>query len=281
MEISELKKLTLSNLALIMLNKNLSEDLRFYAELEFKIRCRNMGVTPEDFCGVGRSFYQETEGDKIIKRGFDINNYLFKPNPNMQELMEAYYTNYYGEKNRLLMSEKHLCNEADFMAKFFSRICALEKGTLKRRIVSSTNPDDKKMLQTYLDALDLRTKQMRDEKKEADFLNRIEFNEAFEVIDEHIPLEIGNNLTLEQTYRILKSKTKTRVAGVLELLNDSILDPDICQDVYGLYKTVQDSSKLRSQKLQLLRQARQGFEVNYSSPQMRLTYPKVLEETRK
>lgn len=117
MEIEDLKHLCISNLILVILNKNNTDILRKCAEIELRKRIRNFGCEYDDFLHID---------DKVIKeRGLNINNYLISPNVDMQQLMETYFlyakdTHYYA--NGLLFSEKLLCNKLDFKIEFFSEI---------------------------------------------------------------------------------------------------------------------------------------------------------------
>ena len=63
---------------------------------------------------------------------------------------------------------------------------------------------------------------------------------------------------------------------ILNILNDTLYDPDLVQYLCGLKFVRKDSSKLSSQKKQLLQQLRNNFEVNYETEQIQ----KVLKRTK-
>lgn len=139
MEIKNLKKISILNLILIILNDKNDDILRKYAEIELRKRIKNVGCEFDDLLHFD---------DKVIqKRGLDVNNYLISPNINMQQLMETYFmydwqTNY--ESNYLLFSEKHLCNNVDFGDVFFTKVCTREIKNLNRRLQNSTSESQKK-----------------------------------------------------------------------------------------------------------------------------------------
>ena len=140
MEVWELKKISISNLILVILNDKNDDTLRKCAEIELKRRIRNVGWDYDDLLHFD---------DKVIKkRGLDVDNYLISPNVNMQQLMETYFmfdkdtelyylfdkdtesyylSDKYTDTNYLLFSEKHLCNEIGFAEPFFRKICSREK----------------------------------------------------------------------------------------------------------------------------------------------------------
>lgn len=63
---------------------------------------------------------------------------------------------------------------------------------------------------------------------------------------------------------------------ILNILNDTLYDPDLVQYLCGLKFVRKDSSKLSSQKKQLLQQLRNNFEVNYETEQIQ----KVLKRAK-
>ena len=77
-------------------------------------------------------------------------------------------------------------------------------------------------------------------------------------------------------YKILSSKLGMLKIEILETLNDTLYDSDLVQYLYGLKFVRKDSSKLYSQKRQLLQQLRNNFEVNYETDQIQ----KVLQRTK-
>lgn len=91
----------------------------------------------------------------------NIENYLISPNVNMQQLMETYFmyswqTDYYS--NYLLFSEKHLCNEANFAAPFFSKLCNAEINNINRRLEKAKTQSQKDILILLKRSLEERAK---------------------------------------------------------------------------------------------------------------------------
>lgn len=276
MEIKNLKKISISNLILIILNDKNDDILRKYAEIELRKRIKNVGCEFDDLLHFD---------DKVIqKRGLDVNNYLISPNINMQQLMETYFmydwqTNY--DSNYLLFSEKHLCNNADFGDAFFTKVCTREIKNLNRRLQNSTSESQKKVLLSIKQILEERNRTFKQSKQEILKDDPIELfchNEAMYQLDEDVGAchEFLQNRSDEEIYKLLSSKLGMLKIGILEALNDTLYDPDLVQYLCGLKFVRKDSSKLSSQRRQLLQQLRNNFEINYETDQIQ----KVLQRTK-
>ncbi|MBQ3021067.1 MAG: hypothetical protein IJD92_02435 [Bacilli bacterium] len=276
MEIKNLKKISISNLILIILNDKNNDILRKCAEIELKKRIKNVGWEFDDLLHFD---------DKVIqKRGLDVNNYLISPNINMQQLMETYFmydwqTNY--ESNYLLFSEKHLCNDVDFGDTFFTKVCTREIRNLNRRLQNSTSESQKEVLLSIKQILEERNKSFNLSKQEIlkdDPIELLCHNEAMYQLDGDVGTchEFLQNCSDEERYKLLSSKLGMLKIGILETLNDTLYDPDLVQYLCGLKFVRRDSSKLSSQKKQLLQQLRNNFEVNYETEQIQ----KVLQRTK-
>ena len=276
MEIKELKSISISNLILIILNNKNNDILRKCAEVELKRRIRNVGWEYDDLLHFD---------DKVIKeRGLELDNYLISPNVNMQQLMETYFifdkdADY--DSNYLLFSEKHLCNEVDFAATFFRKICSIEIKNIDKRINGSDITLQKEALLFIKQMLLERQKKAKQtirEIKKNDPVELLCANEAMYQLDSSHALchEFLYNISDEERYDILSSKLGMLKANILESLNDSLYDPDIIQYLCGLRFVRKDSSKLNRQKRQLLNQVRSGFEVDYQTETMK----KVLQKTK-
>lgn len=223
--------------------------------------------------------------DKVIqKRGLDVNNYLISPNINIQQLMETYFmydwqTNY--ESNYLLFSEKHLCNNVDFGDVFFTKVCTREIKNLNRRLQNSTSESQKKVLLSIKQILEERNRTFKQSKQEILKDDPIELfchNEAMYQLDEDIETchEFLQNCSDEERYKLLSSKLGMLKIVILNILNDTLYDPDLVQYLCGLKFVRKNSSKLSSQKKQLLQQLRNNFEVNYETEQIQ----KVLKRAK-
>lgn len=275
MEIRELKRISISNLILVILNDKNNDVLRKCAEIELKRRIRNVGWEYDDLLHFD---------DKVIKeRGLDVDSYLISPNVNMQQLMETYFmfdkdTDYYS--NYLLFSEKHLCNEIGFAEPFFRKICNKEIKNLDRRLNGSDIASQKELLisirQMLLERQQKEKQEIREIRKD-DPVELLCANEATFQLDSGLALchEFLYNISDEERYDILSSKLGMLKAGILESLNDSLYDPDIMQYLCGLKFVRKDSSKLNRQKRQLLSQARSGYEVDYQTETMQKALQRI------
>ncbi len=277
MEIKNLKNISISNLILIILNEKNSDIVRKCAEVELRKRIQNVGWEYDDLLHFD---------DKVIQqRGLDIENYLISPNVNMQQLMETYFmyawqTDYYS--NYLLFSEKHLCNEANFAAPFFSIVCNAEINNIKQRLEKEKNHSQKDLLLFFKHLLEEREKKVKQDKQKIfkdDPIELLCHNEAMYQLDGDIATchEFLQNCSDEKMYKLLSSNLGMLKLGILGLLNDTLFDADLVQYLCGLNFVIKDSSKLNRQKRQLLREARSDYEVNYESEGMQ----KVLQRINK
>lgn len=275
MEIRELKKISISNLILIILNDKNNDTLKKCAEIELKRRIRNVGWEYDDLLHFD---------DKVIKeRGLDVDSYLISPNVNMQQLMETYFmfnkdTDYYS--NYLLFSEKHLCNEIGFSEPFFRKICSKEIKNLDRRLNGSDIASQKELLISIRQMLLERQQKEKQEIREIRKNDPVELlcaNEAMYQLDGDVGTcrEFLYNISDEERYDLLSSKLGMLKVGILEMLNDSLYDPDIMQNLCGLKFVRKDSSKLNKQKRQLLSQARSGYEVDYQTKTMQKALQRI------
>ncbi len=277
MEIEDLKHLCISNLILVILNKNNTDTLRKYAEIELRKRIRNFGCDYDDFLHID---------DKVIKeRGLNINNYLISPNVDMQQLMETYFlyakdTHYYT--NGLLFSEKLLCNKLDFGMPFFRKICDCEIKNIDKRLKKVELESQKQLLLSIKSMLEKRqhnAKQTIIEVKEStlpfDVLCASDAMQELEAISLCSCLEFLCNISDEERYKLISSKLGMMKIAILERLNDTLFDPDLMQNLYGLMFATIDSFKLNRQKRKLLEQVRDGYKVDYESPRMQYALQKI------
>lgn len=273
MEIINLKKVSISNLVLIILNDKNKDILRKCAESELRKRIKNVNCEFDDLLHFD---------DKVIqKRGLDINNYLISPNINMQQLMETYFmydwkTDCYS--NNLLFSEKHLCNELDFGDTFFTKVCTKEIINLTKRLQNSTSESQKEVLLSIKQILEERNKSLKQSKQELfknDPIELLCYNEAMYHFEEVIGYEYLQNYSDEEMYKLLSSKLGILKAGALDILSETLYDLDFFQNLYGLRFVKKDSSKLSFQKSQLLNQLENNFEVNYETDQIQKVLHKI------
>ena len=88
-------------------------------------------------------------------------------------------------------------------------------------------------------------------------------------------LEFLYNISDEERYKLISSKLGKMKIAILEILNDSIFDLDLMQNLYGLKFAIKDSFKLNRQKKQLLQQVRNGYKVDYEDDTIQYTLQKV------
>ena len=277
MEIKNLKHISISNLILIILNDKNNDILRKYAEIELRKRIKNVGWEFDDLLHFD---------DKVIQtRGLDVNNYLISQNVDMQKLMETYFvydwqTSY--DSNCLLFSEKHLCNDMDFGDSFFTKVCTREIKNLKKRLKNTKDETQKENLLLFKHLLEERNKSFKQSKQEIlkdDPIELFCYNEAMYQLDGSVGIchEFLYNCSDEERYKLLSSRLGILKFGILETLNETLYDPDFVQYLCGLKFIRKDSSKLSTQKKQLLCQLRNNFDVNYETEQLQ----KVLQRIKK
>ena len=275
--VRDLKNKSISNLILIIINDKNNNTLRKSAEVELKRRIKNTGWEFNDILHLD---------DKVIKnRGLDIDNYLLSPNVNMQQLMETYFMANKSIDNSfdyLLFSEKHLCNYIDFGEPFFKKICSKEIENLDKRLNESDSKSQKELLITVKQMLQER------EQKVNQTINEIKKEDPFELLcANEASLQLGEllgsshnllyNISDEERYDILKSNLGLIKLVILDKLNSKLEDFDIIQNLYNLKFVRKDSSKLNEQKKQLLKQVKNGYEVNYQT----ITMQKALQKVKK
>lgn len=276
MEFENLKNISISNLILIILDNRNADMLRKYAEIELRKRVKNVGWEFDDLL--------HFDDKAIQKRGLDINNYLISSNINMQKLMEIYFTYDWQTNfasNYLLFSEKHLCNKEDFGDSFFTKVCTREIRNLDRRLQNSSSESEKENLLLIKQTLEERNKAFSQSKQEIlkdDPIELLCHNEAMYQLDgdSWSCHEFLQNYSDEEMYKLLSSKIGMLKIGILEILNDTLYDPDLVQYLCGLKFVKKDSSKLSHQKKQILQQLRNNFEVNYETESIQ----KVLKRTK-
>ena len=263
-KVEDLRKLPISHLILIILNDKYGSISREFAEIELKLRIKKLDIEFDDLLQFD---------DKVIKsRGLDIDNYLISKNVDMQKLMEAYFKydkdkggEYYLEE--LLFSEKHLCNELDLGEPFFRKVCLREIKNINNRLDKIEDLSEKALLvnvKNTLERRNLKTKEAIKQVYDKEFLEEIlTINEAFNQIGDFC-YDFVPEMSNEELYKIRISKLKRIKYSLLEVIDDYIFDLDMVQNLYLLNFVRKDGNKLNYQKKKLLRQVRNGFEVNYN-----------------
>lgn len=270
MDAKDLNKLTISHLILIIVDDTQRSFLRKFAEIELKDRIKNLGINFEDLI--------QMEFSKINARGIDINNYLFGPNPNIQQLMELYFSEVYETKfedSKILLSESHLCTDMNFMAKFFDKICNIEIKNLNERI-NYANPN-KETLLLFKNALKHRKEEIDKERKFLKGTGILEFNFAFNYLEDISFLSIESDLSKEEIYAIQKSRMKMLKWFILISLSDKAFESDLLSDLYILRRVLSDSLKLNNQRKILLSQVKKDFVVDYETENMQKVKQKIIK----
>ena len=276
MEARDLKKIPISHLAMIILDNKNDDYLRKFAEIELNNRIKHLEIQFDDL--------MQSELEVINKRGLDINNYLFSPNPNMQQLMELYFNEVYATKfkdSKILFSERHLCTDMNFMAKFFDKICDIEIANLSRRINSKYLESDKYTLMLFKKALENRQQYIKDGREKIyKGLEILEFNSALNYLADRGLLSLVSHYTDEDLNKIDKSNLKKIKYASLVMSQFLLLDYDIFQNLYGMKKVLEDSSKLSSQRRILLSQAKDGIDVDYEAENMQKAKQKLISSLK-
>ena len=263
-KVEDLRKLPISHLILIILNDKYGSISREFAEIELKLRIKKLDIEFDDLLHFD---------DKVIKsRGLDIDNYLISKNVDMQKLMETYFKydkdkggEYYSEE--LLFSEKHLCNELDLGEPFFRKVCLREIKNINNRLDKIEDLSEKELLvnvKNTLERRNLKTNEAIKQVYDKEFLEEIlTINEAFNQIGDFC-YDFVPEMSNEELYKIRISKLKRIKYSLLEAIDDYIFDLDMVQNLCLLNFVRKDGNKLNYQKKKLLRQVRNGFEVNYN-----------------
>ena len=201
MDVRNLSKLSISHLILIIVDSKQNSVLRKFAEIELKKRLKKLGVDVDDLI--------QMEFNKIMTRGININNYLLSPNPNIQQLMELYFSEVYEikfEDSNILLSKSHLCTDMNFFASFFDKICDVKIKNLDKKIKSENNNEATLLL--FKKALEHRKEEITKERKNFKGTDILEFNYAFNCLEDLSFASFEAGLSIEEMYAIQKSRMK-------------------------------------------------------------------------
>lgn len=288
----------LSAIALKIINNEENDEIRKLAELEIKKRFKYTSVKYDDF--------MQRENFVAQKRGYNVDSYLFREYPNMQQLMNLYFEhvcyyqtmdNYFSysidqpsnfdeyvrttaHKKRfddadLMLSEIHLCNGLNYQP-FFEKIAALEIKNLEKQIPS-------KMIQAVKNELILRLNtEKRSLLTETDitdvFYNELCIDDktgyeedVFELISEYFLLKNNLDNLDNKVYQDLPLLKKVRLL-IRELINCTAQDFEFTDNLKVNLIAISDAQKLKKQKTILLNQAKSGYKVDYSQ----INFPKQL-----
>lgn len=244
----EFKKLSISNLLLILLNENVNEITKQSVLIELQKRIKNIDVEIKDLMRMEKRIIDE--------RGDDANSYLTGPNPSMQQLMELYFSYLYApeqDKDYLLLSEFHLCNDMNLWFNFFDKICKYELVNLSKRINKVDSEIEREILIIVKDILSNRKQKIKTEGWND--------NKALYLFWETNMELWYNNPRDEDSLLCIFEDSIAEGFGEIFLENDII--NEILSRLYMIKVIIKDSSKLNKQKRILLNQVKNGYEVNY------------------
>ncbi len=270
MENIDVKNLTISNMSLFLLDKNTPSLVKKDLEVNLRKIIKNIGWNYDDLLN--------EEEKRINRRGFGVENYLFCDRPSMQQLMELYFTESYDsliKDSNLLFSERHLCNNMNFMANFFTKICDLQIIKLKDRLSNSSQLSslEKDILCFFKRVLEKRYVDMKERKN--NYYNGsdvLEFNEAVKLLKTYNLYVPNNNIISSDLNQFNESKLSVKLRNIFS--NSSFVNNDFCQDLLALKIVLMDSMKLKVQKDILIKEATLDDSVNYQSDTMKKVYEK-------
>lgn len=270
MENIDVKNLTISNMSLFLLDKNTPSLIKKDLEVNLRKIIKNIGWNYDDLLN--------EEEKRINRRGFGVENYLFCDRPSMQQLMELYFTESYDsliKDSNLLFSERHLCNNMNFMANFFTKICDLQIIKLKDRLSNSSQLSslEKDILCFFKCVLEKRYVDMKERKN--NYYNGsdvLEFNEAVKLLKTYNLYVPNNNIISSDLNQFNESKLSVKLRNIFS--NSSFVNNDFCQDLLALKIVLMDSMKLKVQKDILIKAATLDDSVNYQSDTMKKVYEK-------
>ena len=234
-----MNKLTISNLILLIINKENTSILRNEALKELKKRSYEYGL---DY-----NYFINFDEENINKRGFQTADYLFSRATDMQKLMDTYFSNIYTNDNKLLLSEMHLCNN---FGHFFDIITLKEmKNILKRLKDKNISISEKQRLLKVMEILKDRynTKGKHFFSNDDVYLILNYFKYDFSCEEMLSQKSLSNNELMRRT--MLGSLINNEYIKYLHL--SSIIK--------------KEERKLKEQKRTLLTQVKNGYNVNYHS----------------
>lgn len=243
-----MNKLTISNLILLILNKDNTNILRNEALKELKKRAFDYGLNYEDLI--------KMDGDNIFKRGFNTKDYLFSKNIDMQKLMNTYFKNIYSDDNKLLLSEKELCNNS---GSFFNTINVKELKNINKRLKNNNlSINDKQRLLKVKEILEDRYNN-----KKQTFISNNDMYIMLKSLDYDFDCE-----------ELIKDKFFSNIELMRRSLLGSLKDKELIKYLYISNIIRQESRKLKEQKRKLLSQVKNEYKVDYQTKEIdnALTY---------
>ena len=156
----------------------------------------------------------------------------------------------------------------DYGTGFFTKLSKIEIDNLSRRISGLSDKHQREVLIQAKELFEERNRRFEEEKalmkREFGMDEVLGCNDAmFQLDNEFSPLELLANISDEERYRLMSSRLGTFKMFICEMMNDSIVDPDIVQSLYGIKFIRSDNRRLSKQRRKLLQEARSGSSVDY------------------
>lgn len=234
-----LNKLTISNLILLIINKDNTSLLRDEALKELKKRAYTYGLDYNDLINI--------DEENIAKRGFKTSEYLFSKNTDMQKLMESYFENIYVNNSKLLLCETILCNE---FGSFFDKVSLKEISNIKKRLKDKNlTLGEVQRLMKIIDVL-----KERYSKRPTSFFSS---DDTYIILNE-LKYEFDCN-------ELIKDKLMSNVELMRRTLLGSSIDKEYIRyfHIYNIIK--QEYKRLREPKKNITSQLKNGYKVDYNS----------------
>ena len=243
-----MKDLCLSELSLLVLNPEVLLETKIDAENELYRRFNKSKISFEQFL-----FFEDCA---MEKRGFDINNYLIKKNPTMQEWIETYFTyiiNCDFIHDNILFSEVHLCNDYS-NNKLLNYLIQNQIKSIETTIELREFYDIKYL--QFAKALLVRQKSLNDKVKKCEEAGITFVYDMYEDMNRY-------QLDEQMNYKLLSgNKIDSLIAKIYysELLF-SLRQTTGRMNIYRFL--FQDSLKLRKQKFSLVKNSVVDYETDY------------------
>ncbi len=248
----KIRILPLSELAIMLLDKNQGSDLQNQAYGEIKRILANNGILRYET-------FIEYEEEVLTKRGMDISNYLICSNPDAKQYMETYFKYVQSKKSfnhgDLLFSEVLLYVNKNNRS-FFVRFMLSELSNLKRRMKNpNLSSEEKEKLREIFLSLHEIIKNRQQSLYEEPLLNSI--TEAFKSADCFLKTSKFDRITsYNDTQR--KETLNNPISTCFQLLGKEIMDNLKMKKILA-----QDYKKTSNQRKSIMNSFHQE-EVDYS-----------------
>lgn len=271
MNIENVKKMSLSQLSLIIQSKRYLDSLRKEAEDELKKRMRDLTWNLDDFL--------DTEYYTLEKRGYNISSYLIATNVTSQQLIETYFLYKWNASetvshDNLLFSEKHLCNDLDYGLPFFTEFCKQEIQNINKRQNTSSSYNEIARMVLVRKALETRNEKLKKMQKA-----NVKQNDAVNYFERfwNDPIFFGSNLTEEELKRMRHHFPENIKLAYMNMLNAKLIylqleNPQKYYDKqfdYVFQFVKKDAKKLWHQQNKLKTEMKKSNGIDYNTNNMK------------